>query len=167
MLKKEKKFAFRFSVIELMVVIAIMAVLTAVLAPAMLRYVESSRTQGDTETMEKVVHVVEIAMTNETIYNEVIVHGIEEEGSDDEAVRVTITFMPKDGCYIPPESVVNRGDEDETQLRHLAQLNNYLQQNIGDKIELKSDAYRNSEYTVFIKMGETKNDVEVWGEFEK
>lgn len=59
-----------FSLVELIVVIAIMAVLMAVLAPAMLRYVEKSRTQKDDSAAAEVRHAVEIALSDESVYDE-------------------------------------------------------------------------------------------------
>lgn len=56
-----------FSLVELIVVIAIMAVLMAVLAPAMLRYVEKSRVQKDESAVSEVINAVNNALAEETI----------------------------------------------------------------------------------------------------
>ena len=56
-----------FSLVELMVVIAIMAVLMAVLAPAMLRYVEKSRVQKDESAVSEVINAVNNALAEEKI----------------------------------------------------------------------------------------------------
>lgn len=56
-----------FSLVELIVVIAIMAVLVAVLAPAMLRYVENSRKSNDAQTVAGVVSTVEAAIIDSAI----------------------------------------------------------------------------------------------------
>jgi type IV pilus assembly protein PilA len=60
-----------FSLVELIVVIAIMAVLMAVLAPALLRYVEKSRVQKDESNANEIKNAVEIALSDDTIYEEV------------------------------------------------------------------------------------------------
>jgi type IV pilus assembly protein PilA len=60
-----------FSLVELIVVIAIMAVLMAVLAPALLRYVEKSRKQSDESTAAEVLNAVEIALSDDEIYDAV------------------------------------------------------------------------------------------------
>lgn len=56
-----------FSLVELIVVIAIMAVLMAVLAPAMLRYVEKSRIQKDESSASEVLSAVNNALADEEI----------------------------------------------------------------------------------------------------
>lgn len=58
-----------FSLVELIVVIAIMAVLMVILAPAMLRYVEKTRVQKDESAVSEVANAAELALGDETIYN--------------------------------------------------------------------------------------------------
>lgn len=60
-----------FSLVELIVVIAIMAVLMAVLAPAMLRYVEKSRIQKDDSAVSEAANAAQLALADETVYNAV------------------------------------------------------------------------------------------------
>ncbi len=56
-----------FSLVELIVVIAIMAVLMVVLAPAMLRYVEKTRVQKDKSAVSEVIRAIELAAAEETV----------------------------------------------------------------------------------------------------
>lgn len=56
-----------FSLVELIVVIAIMAVLVAVLAPAMLRYVENSRKSTDASTVEGVVSTAQATIIDSNV----------------------------------------------------------------------------------------------------
>jgi len=64
-----------FSLVELVVVIAIMAVLLAVLAPSMLYYTERSRAQKDNSTMDEVVNEVMLALAgSQDIYDEVLTY---------------------------------------------------------------------------------------------
>ena len=56
-----------FSLVELIVVVAIMAVLIGVLAPQYLRYVERTRLQKDNSAIGEVANAIKIAMANETI----------------------------------------------------------------------------------------------------
>ncbi|MCH5332568.1 MAG: type II secretion system protein [Agathobacter sp.] len=70
-----------FSLVELIVVVAIMAVLMVVLAPAMLRYVEKTRVQKDDSAASEVLKAVELALADEPIYEEA-------KGGD---ITVTIT----------------------------------------------------------------------------
>ena len=69
-MKKEmkKKNNKGFSLVELIVVIAIMAVLMVVLAPAMLRYVEKTRVQKDDSAVSEAANAAELALADETIY---------------------------------------------------------------------------------------------------
>ena len=57
-----------FSLIELIIVITIMAILTAVLAPQLLRYVEQSRVAKDESNIESLHHSIQLALTNENVY---------------------------------------------------------------------------------------------------
>ena len=50
-----------FSLVELIIVIAIMAVLVGVLAPAYLRYVEKSRKSADVQAIDAVMRAMEMA----------------------------------------------------------------------------------------------------------
>ena len=58
-----------FSLVELIVVVAIMAVLVGILAPAYLKYVENSRINKDKTNAEEFRHAVEVALSDETVYN--------------------------------------------------------------------------------------------------
>lgn len=57
-----------FSLVELIIVIAIMAVLMGVLAPSLLKYVEDSRIQTDETAMAEVENAAKIALSVEEIY---------------------------------------------------------------------------------------------------
>jgi len=56
-----------FSLIELIIVITIMAILTALLAPQLLRYVEQSRQARDRANVDTVYHAFQIACTSESV----------------------------------------------------------------------------------------------------
>ena len=49
-----------FSLVELLIVIAIMVILVAVLAPQYLRYVEKSRVSSDTQTTVELINVMQV-----------------------------------------------------------------------------------------------------------
>ena len=257
-----------FSLVELIVTIAIMAVMVTVLAPALLQYVEKSRMQKDDSAMGELTNVIQLALSDQDIYDEVLRYSCygnvscyiddSTEGSDnyngltaagedyyietkaatktsggktnkdkkaqymftDETRQkdeteyffagnmrgVTITFQPDaDGNFVLYDGVINWGLVDSAKtvtdrkaddvkyfqeatgasqsstafktstlgdhgclglmtLRELAgdakenehhYLYNRVRVNIGDSIAISSQTYRNSDYTVFIRMGST------------
>lgn len=257
-----------FSLVELIVVIAIMAVMTAVLAPSLLSYVERSRAQKDDSAMGEVVNVIELALSDQNVFDEVYAYAHagnyscyidqEEEGYDtghpaqkivnkvasgdkkaqytfdsnarlkDETVfwaagnmrGVTITFQPEmvgnsKTQYKIANGIVNKfinatqkgsvsatakkaagGERDDTVqvggncdhanggtvgtmgvLTTATDYNKYylynrLRANIGTTVDLSSQTYRNSEYTVFIRMGtsggnqaDSQDAIEVYGQW--
>lgn len=64
-----------FSLVELIIVIAIMAVLVGVLAPQFLKYVESSRVQKDESAMSEVLNATKIACSVDKVYTAVATKG--------------------------------------------------------------------------------------------
>lgn len=67
-MKKDNK---GFSLVELIVVIAIMAVLMVVVTPALLRYVEKSRLQKDNSAIAEIENAAKIACASEDINQEI------------------------------------------------------------------------------------------------
>ena len=61
-----------FSLVELIIVIAIMAVLMAVLAPQLIKYVEKTRVQADDSAASEILNAVKIALNDESIYNAIV-----------------------------------------------------------------------------------------------
>ena len=58
-----------FSLVELVIVIAIMAILVALLAPQYIRYVEKSRYTSDDELISNIHNAIALAITDENINN--------------------------------------------------------------------------------------------------
>ncbi len=81
-----------FSLVELIIVIAIMAVLVGVLAPAYTRYVESSRKSRDVSAVDSVLTVVETSM-------------IDYNARNNKGVTVVIS-VPNEGTAITITSVM-------------------------------------------------------------
>lgn len=64
-MKKQKRNNKGFSMVELIIVIAIMAVLTAVTAPQYLKYVERSRASSDENTIDEFKTALNVIVTDE------------------------------------------------------------------------------------------------------
>lgn len=60
-----------FSLVELIIVIAIMAILAAAIAPALIRYIDKSRKADDVAAAETINTGVNAALANEDAYSEV------------------------------------------------------------------------------------------------
>ena len=68
--KKNKNHGF--SLIEMVVVVAILAVMILVLAPKLLSYNERSRAEKDNSSMDEVVNAIQLALADQEIYDEVL-----------------------------------------------------------------------------------------------
>ena len=60
-----------FSLVELIIVIAIMAILAGALAPALLRYIEKTRVSNDKTTASNIKTAVETALATEEVMDAV------------------------------------------------------------------------------------------------
>ncbi len=60
-----------FSLVELIIVIAIMAILAAAIAPALIRYIDKSRKADDVSAAETINTAVSAALANEDAYSEI------------------------------------------------------------------------------------------------
>ena len=66
--KKRSLFGSKgFSLVELIIVIAIMAVLVAILVPQYLKYVDKSKQSADDTTADEILKATQVAMTDEAI----------------------------------------------------------------------------------------------------
>ena len=240
-----------FSLVELIVVIAIMAVMTSVLAPSLLGYVEQSRMAKDDSAMGEVNNAIKLALADQDVYDECLAYnvmnnyscyvdpshkdmdkgtGVDEtmattekqvgaakvfgvtDGTtqsdswtliddyrlDDEVPYhpagnmrgMTITFTANTGAnqaefvlanarinnignvknartllykYVTPtaldsvklSNMTSKGNISATPATdpNAAKLYNKLRAVIGNSVVLSSQTYRNSEYTVFVRMG--------------
>lgn len=61
-----------FSLVELIIVIAIMAILAGAIAPALIRYIDKSRKSNDVSAAKTIKTAVETAMSNEVTYANLI-----------------------------------------------------------------------------------------------
>ena len=70
-----------FSLVELIVVIAIMAVMAAVLVPALLGYVEKSRARKDDSAMSEVTNAIQLSLADMDIYDEALQFAVKDNYS--------------------------------------------------------------------------------------
>ena len=210
-----------FSLVELIVIIAMMAVLVSVLAPTLLSYVERSRAQKDVSAMDEVTNAVFLSMADMDVYDELVSNSLPENVScyidtndeaDHEANKVitkkvynwydkytfndnsrlqdevkyyaagnmrgvTITFSPNpstnESGYVLADGVVNEFLTDgSVKLVDMPHVYNMMRQVMGDEIKLTSQTYRNSDYTIFIKIGSTggnqasaQDAIEAYGQY--
>lgn len=61
-----------FSLVELIIVIAIMAILAAALAPQLIKYLEESRKSTDNQACSTIKNCFNAAMNNEDAYKEIV-----------------------------------------------------------------------------------------------
>ena len=114
-----------FSLVELIVVVAIMAVLVGILVPAYLAYVEKTRIQRDESAAGEIFRAAEIV-----VYT----------GQYDISDAVLVTFD-------------NSGIQLNTQLLNNAQIQEILQDHFGNQYQTAkpvSKKYQNMTYTVTI-----------------
>lgn len=209
-----------FSLVELIVVIAIMAILTSVLAPSLLAYTERSRASKDIAAMDEVVNTIMLSASNSQVYDELVNYSTNDNVScyidkftdkdyakiptktdpngeviqytfgDDTRLAdeskfyaagqmrgVTITFEPtrdsNESEFKLSDGVINKFSTlTGIDLEDCPYLYNSIRQVIGDTLTLTSQTYRNSEYTVFIRIGTTggnaayaQDAIQVYGQF--
>lgn len=126
MKKTEKK---GFSLVELLVVVAIMAVLVSVLAPTLTRYVELSRQRKDEDAMAELERAVLLAMHFDPVYGEVS-NNLNDDGC------LVVTFKPD------AEGIVVFADADNMQHELLKETVNV----VGESYKYSSKKYRSGEH---------------------
>lgn len=103
-----------FSLVELIVVIAIMAVLVGVLAPQFLRYVEKTRLQRDNSAISEIATSIKAAMAEEDVNTAVTT------GTTVAASAQTFSFAGTDKLSVE------------------------LKKTVGETVKLNSNAYKNA-----------------------
>ena len=128
---KNRKNNKGFSLVELIVVVAIMAVLVGVLAPAYLRYVEKTRLQKDNSAIGEICAALQTAMADEECFN--------EAAGADSAVVATLTAA--DGKLVYKNALTNLEAEAKE---------------VVSEYELTSKQYKASGYAITIVVHEGK-----------
>ena len=79
-----------FSLVELIIVIAIMAILAAAIAPALIRYIDKSRRSDDVAAAETINTAAQAAFSNEEAYDDVQKNNGATKYTDPEGDVITI-----------------------------------------------------------------------------
>lgn len=90
-----------FSLVELIIVIAIMAVLIGILAPQYLKYVQQSKVSTDIQNAQQIATAINVGIADNSI--------IASEVSGSHAAKVAVTCLP--GFTAFPESKVDSSRE--------------------------------------------------------
>ncbi|MBR5359542.1 MAG: prepilin-type N-terminal cleavage/methylation domain-containing protein [Lachnospiraceae bacterium] len=81
-----------FSLVELIIVIAIMAILIAVLAPQYIKYVEKSRRSADLDNYQAIINAVQTAFADEDYNNSLsAVTNFQVKGTKGASIQLTGT----------------------------------------------------------------------------
>ena len=82
-MRKERMNNKGFSLVELIIVIAIMAILAAALAPQLMKYIEKSRVSTDASTCSSIESCVNAALADEEAYKQVAAKASGAAGTHD------------------------------------------------------------------------------------
>lgn len=230
MRKKLKKLENKgFTLVELIVVIAIMIVLLGVMSPALVQYIEESRADKDTSQMGEVTSALELTMANQNVYEDIVMYALESNYScyadgnpetnidankvedldltgtpgvvepgdwwhyNDNARQlnqvayqpsgnmsgITITFAHRGDAGYTNAMAINKGlvnnmtpatkKSNATIVERLSidettYLYNRLKTVVKDNVDTSSKKYRNSEYTVFIRVLPQNVDYDKYGD---
>lgn len=103
-----------FSLVELIVVVAIMAVLVGVLAPAYLRYVENSRVQKDVSAVGEVIQAIKLAAANEDVASNINDGDVTVTVNDESAPTTSETADANGDKALEDELAASIGEVDLT-----------------------------------------------------
>lgn len=123
-----------FSLVELIIVVAIMAILIGVLAPQYLRYVEKSRLQKDNTSIGEIADIMKMTSADENL--------IAAMGTG-----VTLTFKASNGEF---EGATAGGAD----AAGLTAINTELTNTLGNfaDIKLTSNAYKGTAFTITVSV---------------
>lgn len=154
-MSKERKAAANkgFSLVELIIVVAIMAILGTVLAPQYLKYVEKTRLQKDNTAISEIANAIKIAMADEDINKEV------KDGSNQLVIQASADNEGKEAKTITYSSTGNIPASLRTELTAV----------LGTSYTTTSNTYRDStdKITLTIKTTDGAVKIEVNGWIEK
>jgi type IV pilus assembly protein PilA len=94
-----------FSLVELIIVIAIMAILAAAIAPALIRYIDKSRRSDDVAAAETLNTGAQAALSNEDAYDEI------QEAMPSSGNAIIATAAPGSKFQIAGTSGISNGGD--------------------------------------------------------
>ena len=101
-----------FSLVELIIVIAIMAILAGAIAPALIRYIDKSRKSNDVSSAKTIKTAIETALGNEDVYayltnnsGKLTVIKINPGETTDETTPISSKAIEISGCDKPTTGV--------------------------------------------------------------
>ena len=121
-----------FSLVELIVVIAVMAVLVVVLAPAYLRYVDKAKVQKDVSAISEVIQATKLAAAEESVAKDI--------GTSSSKTTIVITGSTG-------KVVVTPGTGENQTGKLQTELNNTLG---GDVLNISSSAVKAGTVTISV-----------------
>lgn len=133
-----------FSLVELIVVIAVMAILVGVLAPAYLRYVDKAKVQKDVSAVAEVIEAVKIAAAEEAVSEEI--------GTSSTPTTVEITGST--GNYVVKKQVSGTEKFPENDLEQ------ELQATVGTTLNLTSTSVTKGKVTIKVTK-DTNHNLEI------
>lgn len=142
-----------FSLIELIIAIAILVILTGLLAPQFMKYIEKSREAKDVQAMDTVYSTVQAALASEAAYNEMVSQTAGTTGDDN---KTTYQIYNEELGDILDTS---KTDDFSKEMQSLLSKEN---------IDLQSRKAKDNGICVAIKYSPviTTDDVEIMGGFE-
>lgn len=148
-----------FSLIELIIAIAILVILTGLLAPQFMKYIEKSREAKDMQTLDTVYSSVQAALGNEGAYDKII-----EETKTDIYVEELANALTKDNDSSTNEFYI----EMRSLMGKTAPVLKSKKAAVGGKIYI-AIKYTNSKVTVQVDGADGKKEdkeIETFGGFE-
>lgn len=121
-----------FSLVELIIVIAIMAILAGAIAPALIRYIDKSRKSNDVSSAKTIKTAVETALGNESIYEYLATNGATILFNPGDATTSGGVTFSKGISITSKNTATSINGKNTTQLKETA--TSEIATNIGEKI---------------------------------
>ena len=106
-----------FSLVELIIVIGIIAVLAAAIAPALIRYITKSRKATDVETADIILHAVNAAYAEDYSYEGEVDNVVQNADRIDTSKKVSVTVGAEAEYDIEMIAVAQDGDTFENNFK--------------------------------------------------